>query len=196
MSDAQQNPFSSPMSAVESRPTDAPGQPTGSRPVSPMVFGVLGIMVAVFGGLGGVIGLIAAAVMQAAGTPQPGMPTSPLGIAYVWVAGIAGLVASVLLLAAGISLVRYRSQGPKLFSVYAYMSIVLTVAGVIYSMVRMSTMIDQMAAQNPEIANDPTTRSIMQASMYVGAATNVVWLLFPGLGLVLLNRKKVKDHLT
>ncbi len=188
------NPFASPQSAAD---VSKAGQldTDARRPSSPMVYGVIGIVVGGFGIVGGVIGLVSTAVMLSDSTPQPGMPTSAIGVAYVVIAGIVGLVASGFLLAAAIALVRYQKSGPGWFNIYAYMSIFLLIAGTIYSWMMMSTIMEQIA-QDPQMAQTPGMEPIMKASLAVGMVTSLLWLVYPVSGLILLNKDRVKDSLT
>lgn len=195
------NPFASPQAAGDAAaPTDGGYAPAEKRPKSPMVFGVIGVVVGLFGAIGGVTGIIGVVAMQSSGVEAPGLPSSALATGYMWLASLLGLVASGLLFAAGIGLVRYRLSGPKLFTPYAYLSIFLMIIGVIYGAATMSSTIDQVMAQSgpagqaPQMA--PQMRSIMMGSIIFGFAVQLLWLVYPILGLVMLNKDGVKAHLT
>lgn len=194
MTEPNTNPYESPLSA--SAAAAELNQMEGSqRPKSPMVIGVIGLIIGGLGLIGGVIGLVTLLVMQG-GEPQPGMPTTGVGIAYTWIASFLGILASALVLAAGVFLVRYKRRGVGLFNGYAWLSILLTIAGAIYSYFMFSTILDQMAAQDPNIAQDENLRAVMSGSMMVGIVFNLLWLIYPILGMVLLNRQEVKQSLT
>lgn len=131
---------------------DAPPPPGEAPPKWPKALGIVSIAIAVFGLLCGGLGLAVAPVMggmmesQLGGAPLPdAWKVGPVDLAL----GIAGLLLSVVLLFAGITLLARSPTGRLLHLVYAIPAIPLNIYAYINSLNKQASL-EQWAVDHPD----------------------------------------------
>ncbi|MEM9186273.1 MAG: hypothetical protein AAGB00_07245 [Planctomycetota bacterium] len=181
MSDAT-NPFESPQAAAADVSNSPDYAVTPPRPKSPLVFGVLSLIFAAFGIVGGIAGMVIFAVMEDQ-LPAQGVQPLPFPKWYLTATQVSGFLISLLLLAAGVSLVRHKDSGRKLFNAYSWIAIavqVLSTAFAVYVVLTVAAGSDAAAI----------------GGVVGGVIGGMMGLIFPVLGMIFLNRNAVKQSLT
>ncbi|MBT8043807.1 MAG: hypothetical protein KJO79_02555 [Verrucomicrobiae bacterium] len=185
--------------------------PSANTSVVPKVFGILHL---VFGGLGllfGVIGLVSLAFqdklqeIQFSTYPEnvrDGMQDAmqPLYEAQQWdiASSVGSLILAVLLIVAGLKLVRYRKQGRKISNIYSALSIVhkLFAIGIVVfvkapAMRQVGESIENLGGQS-----DVSMGAIMgPMAIITGIATAVIMMVYPILSFFMLGKKQVSESL-
>lgn len=155
-----------------------PGMPPAKRSAIPMVIGIISIIFAVWGLLSLVM-ILAASTIE--GAPDIMGDTDMFGEHYFMVTTVATAVTTVLILLAGIQLVRYKKSGRAWFTAYAIATIFLTV---------LSTVIAFIAFEGQAVEQEQ--RIIMMGALIGGL---IFSLIFPIVGLILLNLRNAKASL-
>lgn len=185
--------------------------PSANVSAVPKVFGILHL---VFGGLGLVFGVIGIAgtvfkekleAMQFAAYPKEvreGMREAmqPLYETQKWdVLSAAGsLVLAVLLIVAGLKLVKYRTQGRKISNIYSGLSILHKLFGIaIVLLVKAPVMREVGEALERMSGQTDVNMGAMMGPFAIisGIATAVVMMVYPILSFFMLGKKQVRDSL-
>jgi hypothetical protein len=160
------------------------------RPTSVTVFGILNL---IFGGLG-MCGLVFLAILMFVPIegfdPNSGMgplEEHPVFQAYQQISVGLGFVSSIVLIAAGIGLLRLRPWGRTLSIVYAGYAIVSTILGTIINFAVMMPIMMQQA----EAAEGPARAAAMGGAIG-GSVGGCVGLIYPVLLLYFMLRPHVR----
>lgn len=175
------NPYQSPESPASPPSLDA----MVPRPVTPKVFGILGLIFGILGILGSLVGAVLMRVL-----PNQGEIYGAIGYSggYQTVTTVLGVVGAFVLIAASIGLLRYRDFGRLLFIAYAVYTILFTLANSGYLV--FTAMRNLGSDLPPEVAGATV------GGVVGGAVGGLVGLIFPVLGLILLNRRAVRASLS
>ncbi|MBX3386943.1 MAG: hypothetical protein KF768_10260 [Phycisphaeraceae bacterium] len=156
-------------------------QPEPEVPAWPKVIGIISIVWASLGLFCGVCGLLQMVAGSAFQPPTaPGAPAfqTPPPSTLMMVTSVLGLIAPVLLLIAGIMTVQRKAAGRSLHLVYAVVSIILTIVGIVVAMSTMDETLKQLEAQMAA-ESDPNAAAQMQSMMpmmrmgaYIGVAVS------------------------
>jgi len=197
------SPYAAPLSV---------GVPPALTPEPPPQVKVLGILHLVFGGIGGVWVLIAVAMkgvtesMYAAQEKAGGVQAEQARISRALTESMQSLtyfgygvssLLTVLLVLAGLGLLKRRRSGLTWSNAYAWSAITLRlltiVLFIVYALPKMNTMIEHLTAGGK---SDPTFVSIMKGSMIGGVVVGpLFYCIYPVLVLILLNRDSVRKAL-
>ena len=166
-----ENPYHPPSTKEPGFGDGASGRP-GQKPVSPLVFGILSLI------LGG-LGLLALPLTLIVLSMEPST-YGDMGMSetYVLVTQVVGFVASSALIAAGIGLIRRVEWCRKLFLAWCVLNIVMTL---------INTAVTLSRGFGDSIP-DPFQRTATIFAVFAG----LLALIFPILGLVFLTRPKVR----
>ena len=174
-------------------PTDI-GEPPDVPSRWPMVFGVIGIIIASFGLLGGCCGIGLASMWPAYvdwlsnfvadDKMIEAMRLMRPPLAWTVLSGILGLVIAVLLMIGSIRLIRRNASGVTVCKIWAWINIPWTLIAV-----PVSIMIQ------PQMPPDLQQGALgMQAGAVIGPCIGVVWgLAFPIVMLIWFARRAIKD---
>lgn len=183
MSDQANNPYASPTSDHRSAASAAGDYGLPKRPISPKVFGILSIVFALIGVAGGIVNLL-----FNFNSPQQQEIMNQLGYSmrYMVISQAVGFFFALCLMWIGIALVKYKNAGRIGFNIYAWLTIVSTIAHSIYAAVMLFRLVE---------TDDPMSNAIIVGGLIGGIVGSAVSLLFPVLGLIFLNRETVRQSL-
>jgi hypothetical protein len=158
------------------------------RPVSVNVFGILNIVFALFGFFSaiGAVGLLSATDAAQNNPVVRIMLENPTYAAWMKLSIPLGLVASVVLLATGIGLLRLKSWARKLSIAYAIYAILFGIAGTVISylfLVR-ALLAEAQQSQGPEAA-------AAMGGAIGGIIAGALGLVYPILLIIFMTRPKV-----
>ena len=172
------------------------GQPL--RSAAPKVFGILHIIYAAIGIVGALIGLGAGALMNSA-RDQAGVDKEQLDsllagmddyLRYSYIDAGVKVVFGVILLIAGIKLLKYQKSGLKLTNLWGVTRILWMIAYTALSYPALKQFQESLTALNPEAMKIQS--SMNTVSMIIGIA---VISIYPIVSMILLNRASVKKDL-
>ncbi|MEJ6570834.1 MAG: hypothetical protein QNL01_00275 [Akkermansiaceae bacterium] len=204
------SPYQPPQAQMESQ-MESDTVPPANISAVPKVIGILHL---VFGGIGlvmGVIGIASAAFkekleeMQFASYPEEvreGMrgAMQPIYETQKWdmISGVGSLILAVLLIVAGLKLVKYRRQGRKISNIYSALSIghkLFTIGIVIFIkspvMKKVGESLEKMSGQS-----DMNMGTMMGPIVIIsGIVMAIVMMVYPILSFFLLSKKQARDSL-
>ncbi len=164
----------------------------GQKPASATVFGILNLVFGILGICGSVVGAAAIAFAQLAppnaDQPQFNFFDNPVyaGIAYVQMG--AGLLLTILLIAAGAGLLKFKPWGRSLSNYYSILAIGLGIIGL---------MVHIIFVVLPTLQLDPGApveqRSVMIVTSVSGFIGSLVGFVYPSLMLYFMNRTSFKE---
>lgn len=175
---------------------------------------VIGILHLVFGGIGivmGVIGMVSAVFkeqieeMQFSTYPEEvreGMREAmqPIYETQKWdvISGVGSLILAVLLIIAGLKLIKYRRQGRKVSNIYSGLSIVhkLFAIGIVI-FVKAPVMKEVGASLEEMSGQSEVSMGAMMGPVAIisGIVMAVVMMVYPILSFLLLSKKQARDSL-
>ncbi len=171
-SEPEQNPYAAPQSA-----TKAPLY--AARPKSPKVFGILSLVFAGFG----LLSIVQLMILLLQGSPMANpMQLPSLGFL---ISNVIGFVTVLMLLAAGLGLVKYQDKGRRWFSWYAVVTVIFTILNSLFTYKAMMSFVMKGS-------DDPNMAGVAAVSLMLGIA---VALAFPIIGYIMLNSDAVKRAL-
>lgn len=167
-----ENPYQSPCEA-----STVPASPihSDSRPVSPMLFGILSLA---FGGLGLLFAFNSLLAIFAFVRDQGLEATSSAIPVLAFIAIGFRFLLKILLLVSGVGLIKYMKKGRTLFNLYAILAISLGMFDAIYGIITL---------RKSGFASPLHMNQII---------VEILILIFPLLGLIILNNARVNDSLT
>ncbi len=165
-----------------------------TRPISVTVFGILNLVFAALGLCGLGFSIITFMISQNSNMPNPVMEmmrTNQFYMSYMYAVMLLGLVFTVVLVVAGIGLLRFKPYGRTLSIIYSVYSIVICIVG---------TAVNYFALVAP-LLND--AQKIPNAAMRAGAIGGAIGgmvggllgLIYPVLLLVFMYRRNVMQAL-
>lgn len=180
---------------MSDNPYDAPKMsgppvlPSGQRPTSATVLGILNIIFGIWG-FCGVFGgaMVIAMIFSGQFDSQPGFEAfgDPLMMGYTIVQAAMGFLLSVLIIFAGIGLLQFRPWGRTASIYYAIIKLLLVVAGIIVMVLQMFPLTAAWDPQNP-----------VAVSQLFGAIGGIVGscfeIAYPIILLVFMNRAAFKQ---
>lgn len=198
-------------------PEPSPSLPPSIRPNSVQVFGILHLIFAAFGLLGAVIGIPCILFMEpifeaivkivADADPQVSEVLTVVSESYLsqrmfWlISSLLSLVGTILLLRAGLALIKSKKNGLKLSNIWCYFAIAYTILSLPVTFMVSLPAQKKMEQRIEELKPGATTSAPaldedIENLINIGATAvgGVLALLYPGLCLGFLNRQKVKDY--
>lgn len=190
------------------------------RPVAIQIFGILHLVFAGFGLLGAIIGIPLLLFMEPLADLVLGLinESDPAGAETfqviadfylsqrtIWlVASIISLIGAILLLRAGLALIKSRKNSVLrsniwcyFFIIYSLVSIPVTLMVSLPAQTEFQRKLEGSASPGGATVSSETLEPDTERLINVGSAVfgGVVSLIYPGLALGFLNRKNVKDYL-
>lgn len=180
-------------------PTQPFLRPAATKPPGwPSVLGVIAIVLGALGALGGVWGAAAPTVLRAVSRDIPEMESAALDAAEAlgaWTIPLAMLTGglAVLLLVAGIGLVRRRRWSRNAFRAWAVLKIALVATSAV-----LASFVQQQTFETMQ-GTDPTAPGMPAAAITVMTVSTVVFTLLwgwalPIFALVWFARRKIGEH--
>jgi hypothetical protein len=182
--------------------SEMPTPPLAQRSTIPKVFGIINIVFAVLGSLGSLIGVVSVFGMGAMAGVLEDKTFDKLADAmsiykpYVIADAVFKVVLGVLLLVAGIKLVKYRVQGAKLTKIWAMIRIVWAVGFTVVSygaMAEYQQAVSSMQNLGGVSAVAGQGQVVMIIQMVIGTAMVCV---YPILSMIFLRREDVQKSLS
>ncbi|NWK56149.1 hypothetical protein HW115_11055 [Verrucomicrobiaceae bacterium N1E253] len=178
-------------------PVVVPELPPAQGTSLPKVFGIIHICYAILGGIMSLVGIASLffirAMVEKGGEEfqqlQPMLDAFDGMKVYIYVdAGVKWILA-VMLLVAGIGLLKRKAWAPKLSQVWAVVRIVLAIGMMVWGMFVTAHFQESMV----ELQNE-SQAGIHQLSQGVGNVMNIVFVcVYPVLCLIFLSKKVVRD---
>ena len=176
-------------------PPMQPGIPMMAAPQSkwPTVIGIIAIIWAAFGLLGGVCGLGGIFMARSMPTNFPGAPGMSMGASPMMLFGFfISLILRSCLLALGIGLIKRRPWAAKWIRIWAVVEILGSVVGTVIGYFAQQTQFAAMANQ-PGMQQMPPAFFQGMAVFSVGCGLLIAWAL-PVFVLIWFSRDKIKDE--
>lgn len=178
-------------------PPAAPPTRAGPIPVAlppskwPTVLGTIAIILAALG----LLSLIGPIVARFAPKPPTSQPTPPIMLPATWTAVGMPLhvTLSILLLIGGIGLLTRRRWSARAMRIWGIGDLLLTIVGLVFTLVAIPAYQQQMQQQNPSMSQVPggAFLGIMLVSMCFGG---VISLAAPVFALIWFSRRKIRDE--
>lgn len=109
---------------------------------------------------------------------------------YSYIDATVKIVLGILLIMAGIKLLKYQSKGVKLSNIWAIIRMIWGIGFICFTYSTTLELQQLLLASNPEMS------SVMQASSTIGLVVGIVLLcVYPIISLILLNRPNVRKSL-
>jgi hypothetical protein len=176
-------------------PPMQPGIPMMAAPQSkwPTVIGIIAIIWAAFGLLGGVCGLGGMFMARSMPTNFPGAPGMSMGVSPMMLPGFfIGLILKACLLALGIGLLKRRFWAPQWVRIWAVVEMLGSVIGLVLGYLAQQHQFAAMARQ-PGMQQMPPAFFEGMAVFSVGCGLLVAWAL-PVFMLIWFSRDKIKEE--
>jgi len=192
VSNFQQNPYQVPQ-ASGMKPSGGPSGGYSSKPATPVAITVFGILHLVFGVLGicglgaGAGGLVVIHNVPDMRAADP-MIDHPLYWPYMIFSLTIGLINTVIMISAGILLLKWHDLGRKLSMIYAWSAIALGLLGMLYLIISMVSMPWEANLQEPEGMGQIF-------GVVLGFIGGLIGLAYPILVLYFLSRPHVREFL-
>ena len=181
---------------------DVPPPIMPERPsVWPLVLGIIGVLIGLYGICGGAINLFSAEFTKTMLTSNPGMQSLPqeyfdslqkLGR----MGAIVSLPTAVLLIVASILLIMRRPSARGLWMTWALVSGIGSIVMLVVSMPIQRQMIESMTASDPNLANNPAFGNMMNMSTGIGAVCGGIFALaLPVFTLIWFSLAKVRQEI-
>ena len=178
-------------------PPQQPGEIGGAeRPATwPTVLGVISIVFGSGAGLSGVWGFLAPQFLEMMADQMPPGQAAPLlamqgWTTWIFISSALTVVIGLILLVAGIDLVRRRARGIKLGRVWAVLKMIFAVVGSCVGLIIQQDQFRQMSQQNLPIGG-----SVYSVMVVVGVTVGVLWgCAYPVFLLIWFSRAKVKSE--
>lgn len=165
-------------------PLESPTGPGERKPAWPIVIGIISIALA---GLG--------LVMNLSGLITGGVPSTQQGVQMSWpewftkyarVSALAGMAIAVLLLAAGIALVRRRTAARPLHMTYAVLGIISALVGAVVGI---------SVSKQVEVS-DAQAAQVMRIAMLIGGIfAAAIAMVYPIFLLIWFDREKIRQQM-
>ncbi len=177
--------------------------PLGQAPSSwPMVIGILAIVFGVMAMIQSLFAALSPIVLNAVGRLMPKSQAASLAVAQKWLwwtyaSGALAGVLGLLLLCAGVSILKRRRRAARLVRAWAGLKLLYALLAVAIGFFMIP---DQLAAmrQDPNLAKSPVLSGpLVEVMMFVGVALGMLWIAaLPVFMLVWLGRRKIKEELS
>lgn len=193
MSD-QASPYQVPQSGMS--PVTMPDLPPAAPTVIPKVFGIIHICYAVLGGLGALASVVSMMVLRQLAngggefeTLQPMLDAMVEMETYMYCDMAVKLILAMMLLVAGIGLLKRRRWSLKLSVGWAVARVVAAVGMMVWGLQVTARFQEQLVG-----TQDAQEVQIQQISQGVGNVLGIVFVcVYPVVTLIFLSKKKVKD---
>lgn len=177
-------------------PPRQPGEIGGMEdgPRWPKIIGIISIVLGIGGCLGGVWGFLTPMLMRKWAEHVPPEQAAALGNVEAWGKWIAissalTLLIALVLLVAGIALVKRRRYAIKLTRIWAVSKMLFALVSTYVGYIIQQEQFEQMSQQNPVLSGSP----FVDIALVVGVAFGLVWgCAFPMFVLIWFSRSKVK----
>ncbi len=183
---------------MENNPYQSPYQPAGSsfptgnpKPTSVTVFGVLNIAFGLMGLCGVAFSSVIFFIPADAAGPNPIlqlMEEYPLYRTFMMVSVGLGLIATLVLIVAGIGLMQFKAYGRLLSLGYAFYAIVSGLVGTVVNFVFVVMPLMEKLGDGPEAAG-------AMGGMIGGTIGGLIGLIYPGLLIYFMTRPNVVQAL-
>jgi len=188
-------PYQTPNSAVEATPPS--DHESGHRSAIPKVFGIIHLVFGVFGIIVLIITLGTSVFLQqvAENLPKddPEFDQALSSINQIsYLDSALGLIFAIVLIVAGVLLLKYKKSGRSLTVFYSIAAIIWAVLSPIINYSKQYAVMRSQLAQGETEMDESTLAVIVIGSLSVGA---IVALIYPILCLIFLNKEKVKQVL-
>jgi hypothetical protein len=185
------NPYSPQPFGSEGGLPQLPGQ----RPATAMIFGILNIVFGILGLCGNLVtGGMLAAVSLGTLDDELAAPMEqfkdPVTFGFISTQLVVGTILAIVAIVSGIGLIKFRPWGRTWANFYAITSLLLIVAGLIFTI--FYTIVPAVQAANDPAA-DPTQVGAAIGGIVGGIAGSCFGMIYPICVLVFLNRKIFVD---
>lgn len=183
-----ENPYLAPQGSPDGTATTQPGV----RPTTATVFGVLNIAFGAMGILGAIATFAILAATASGALPEPQLPEafkSPLIESTQLISNIVNTVLSILMIAAGVGLLKVRPWGRSLSIWIAIGSILVIILAI---GIQLSILAPALSSLDQLDTNSPEDMGVV-GGFVGGVVGGCVGLIYPIATLVFMNRRKFKE---
>ncbi|MDA3960613.1 MAG: hypothetical protein PF961_07465 [Planctomycetota bacterium] len=176
---SESNPFAAPdVAAVDV----AAEENAEKRSIVPKVFGVLSLVFGIFGVLGGIVNVVLIKVLKVNVDQYEMLGQDPDVLAgmHAW-----SVVLAIILIFGGMRLIKYQNSGRYFFNVYAVLGLLGQVLMTAYMIMQLS----QLEMHGAE-------RIAVIGAVIGGIVGGLIGAIYPVLGLIMLNTRRVKSFLS
>ena len=182
----------------------APQVQTSDKPKAIKVFGILNVIFGGLGLLGTCIGLGAILAITSGLLPAPEGQSNPGFVTqdedaflyfYNIISAAFALLFTIVLLASGIGLLRYRKWGRNTGLAWVAYSVIATIIASVVTWTHIYPHQLEMLATNEAMADVPNMEAILLGSMIFGNVLSVGYLIYPVLFAIFGSKQSFKDAL-
>jgi hypothetical protein len=177
---------------------------TSEKPKAIKVFGILNVIFGGLGLLGTCIGLGAILAITSGLIPVPDGQSNPAFVTqdedaflyfYNIISAATALIFTIVLLASGIGLLRYKKWGRNTGLAWAAYNVLATIIATVVTWTHIYPHQLKMLATNEAMADVPNMEAVLLGSMIFGNVLSVAYLIYPGLFALFSSKPPFKDAL-